>query len=45
VGARGTNAVATSPHNSDGLSDISGSLLIALTVATGVLTSVTYRRY
>jgi hypothetical protein len=33
------SVVATSPHNSDGLSDISGSLLLASIVAMSALTS------
>jgi hypothetical protein len=37
--ARGTGAVATSPHNNDGSSDISISLLLAPTVAMSFLTS------
>jgi hypothetical protein len=38
VGAHGTDAVATSPHNNDALSDISGPLLLAPTVATDTMT-------
>jgi hypothetical protein len=38
--ACGTSAVATSRHSSDGLSDISGPLLLAPTVPMGCLTSV-----
>jgi hypothetical protein len=43
VKAHGTAAVATSPHSSDGLSDIFDPLVLASIVVTGILTSVAHR--
>jgi hypothetical protein len=44
-GVRGTRAIATSAHNSDGLSDISRSLLLPPIVATGDMTSENHCYY
>jgi hypothetical protein len=41
-GACGTDVVPTNPHSSDGPSDISGPLLLALIVATVLPTSAAH---